>query len=152
MYCLAENSVTENPSFQWFQNDVLLKTTNSETYSWQAPPSAGVYQLQCKLSENGDTVISHPIYVTIVEKLIATPLISDINFSRNMPFDLNSVISANAILNTTEVQYIWNSAAGTLTNHLTALPTWNLPGSQGIFSISLTVNNSAGTSTFTKPV
>ncbi|MFA5045785.1 MAG: hypothetical protein WC542_07635, partial [Paludibacter sp.] len=69
LYCLTENALTSNPSFQWFQNDELLTTTNTGNFSWQAPATAGVYLLKCKVSENGDTVTSAPIAVTVVDQL-----------------------------------------------------------------------------------
>ena len=152
VFCLAENTVTATPSFQWFQNNVLVGTTNTGTYLWQAPGTAGYYQLKCKVSENGDTVTSPPISITVVDKLIIPPIINDITFSTTMPFGINSSLTPTATINTPDVSYAWNSIDGTLTNNLIATPTWNLPASPGIYSISLTVTNSSGTSTFTKSV
>jgi len=152
VYCLPENNVTVNPSFGWFQNNVLITTTTSGNYTWTAPALAGIYQLECKVSEKGDTVTSTPVSITVVDKLIIPPIISDISFSSNMPFDLNSTVTASAILNTTSVSYTWSSMGGTLTNNLTASPTWKLPGTPGIYSITLSASNTAGTTTFTKSV
>jgi len=152
VYCLTENAVTVNPSFQWFQNNVLLTTTNAGSYAWQAPATAGIYQLKCKVSENGDTVTSPVISVRVVDQLIVDPVISDITFSGSMPFDLNAAITPAANINTTEVSYAWSSASGTLSNNLTASPGWILPDAPGIYAISLSVTNSSGTSTFTKSV
>lgn len=152
VYCLPENNVTVNPSFGWFQNNVLITTTTSGNYTWTAPALAGIYQLECKVSEKGDTVTSTPVSITVVDKLIIPPIISDISFSSNMPFDLNSTVTASAILNTTSVSYTWSSMGGTLTNNLTASPTCKLPGTPGIYSITLSASNTAGTTTFTKSV
>ena len=151
VFCLPENN-TANTSFQWFQNNVLVATTTSGTYSWKAPATAGVYQLKCKVSENADTVSSAAISIKVVDKLIVAPVIADIIFSTTMPFDLNAVQTPTATINTIEVQYEWSCAGGTLTNQLTASPTWNLPGAPGIYSISLTATNTAGTNSFTKSV
>jgi len=152
VYCLPENTLTTNPSFQWFQNKVLVATTTSGNYSWQAPAIAGMYQLQCSVSENGDTVTSASVAVTVVDKLVVQPVISGISFSANMPFAINSIVTASAVNNSTENSYSWSNNGGTLTNNTSASPTWNLPASPGIYSITLTVTNTAGTATFTKPV
>ncbi|MDD5184400.1 MAG: T9SS type A sorting domain-containing protein, partial [Paludibacter sp.] len=108
--------------------------------------------LKCKVSENGDTVTSAPIAVTVVDQLIIRPVISDISFSTSMPFNIHSTQTPEATVNTTDVQYVWSTADGTLTNPLTASPTWNLPDATGIYSVSLTVTNSSGSSTFSKSV
>jgi hypothetical protein len=152
LYCLTENTVTSNPSFQWFQNDELLSTTTTDSFSWQAPVTAGDYLLKCKISENSDTVTSASIAVTVVDQIIISPVISDISFSTSMPFDINSTHNPVATINTTDVQYLWSVDDGTLTNPLTASPTWNLPASPGVYSISLTVTNSSDSSTYSKSV
>jgi len=152
LYCLTENTLTANPSFQWYQNNVQLTTTNTGTYSWQAPATAGIYLLKCKVSENGDTVTSPTISIRVVDQLIIPPIISDISFSIPMPFDINSIQTPAAILNTSDVSYAWSTVGGTLTNNLTASPSWNLPALPGIYSITLTASNSSGSSTFTKSV
>lgn len=153
VYCLPENNVTANPSFDWFQNKVKVATTTTGNYTWTAPATSGVYQLSCKVSENNDTVTSPSLSVTVVDQLVLAPVISDISFSANMPFDLNSTVTATGILNsTTNVSYSWGSVGGTLSNNLSATPTLKLPGSPGIYSISLTATNSAGSASFTKPI
>jgi len=152
LVCLPENNSTSNLSFEWFQNNAKVATTTSGTYAWTAPATAGTYLLKCKLSENNDTVVSSSISITVVDKLTLVPLISDISFPTAMPFDLNATVSASAILNTTDVTYAWSSIGGTLTNNLTATPTLKLPDSPGIYSVSLTATNSAGSASFTKPI
>jgi len=152
MYCLPENNVTANPSFQWFQNNHLVATTPSGSYTWTSPATAGIYQLSCKVSENGDTIPSFAFPVKVVDALIPNPVISDISFSTEMPFDLNLTITASAILNITGVTYSWSSPDGTLTNALTASPSWKLPGTPGIYAITLTASNTSGTTSFTKTV
>ncbi len=152
LYCLPENSVTTNPTFDWFQNDVKVATTTSGNYTWSAPATAGKYQLKCKVSENGDTATSVPISITVLDQLVIVPVVSDISFSANMPFDLNATLTASAILNTSNVSFTWSSSSGTLTNSLTATPTWQLPNVPGIYTLSLSVNNASGTSVFTKSV
>ena len=152
VYCLPENNVTSNLSFQWFQNDVKVATTAVGNYTWPAPGTAGTYQLKCKVSENGDTATSQPISIKVVDKLLVIPVISNITFSTSMPFDLNATLTASAILNTTDVSYTWSSVGGTLTNNLTANPTLKAPNSPGIYSISLSVTNTSGTTTFTKSI
>jgi len=150
--CLPENNVTPTPSFQWFQNNLLVATTTSGNYTWTSPATAGTYQLTCKVSEKGDTVNSPAISVKVVDVLVLTPVISDIGFSTAMPFDMNSTVTASAILNTTGVTYSWSSSDGTLTNNLTASPPWKLPDSPGIYTITLSATNTSGTTTFTKSV
>ncbi len=152
LYCLTENAGTSNPSFQWFQNDELISTTDTGSLIWQAPATTGIYLLKCKVSENGDTVTSFPVRVTVVDQLIISPVISDITFSASMPFNVNSSQTPLAKINTPDVQYAWTTADGTLTNQLTASPVWNLPASPGIYSVSLTVTNSSGNSTYSKSV
>jgi len=152
LYCLPENNLMPNPSFEWFQNGLKVGTTNTGTFSWNAPATPGIYQLKCKISENNDTVTSFSVSVKVFDQLTVSPVITAILFSERMPFEINSTTTASSSVNTTEVQYAWSCVGGTLTNNLTATPTWNLPVSPGIYTISLTANNSAGTNTFTKSV
>ncbi|MDP4240599.1 MAG: LamG-like jellyroll fold domain-containing protein [Bacteroidota bacterium] len=152
LYCLPENRVTTSPSFQWLQNNQLVATTTVGNYTWTAPSAAGVYQLTCKVSGNGDTVTSAAFPVKVVDIVIPPPVISNITFSAGMPFDLSASVTASAILNTTAVTYSWSSVSGTLTNNLTASPAWTLPGSPGIYTITLSATNASGTASFTKSV
>ena len=152
LYCLTENARTTNPSYQWFQNDALISTSNTGSFNWHAPAVAGNYLLQCRVSENGDTISSPTISIQVVDKLSIAPIISDISFPMSMPFDINSTQTPVAILNTTDVSYVWSTTDGTLTNHLTASPSWILPASPGIYILSLTATNSSGSSTFTKSI
>jgi len=152
LYCLPENNVTANPSFQWYQNNLPVATTTTGNYTWTAPATPGFYQLSCKVSENGDTVTSASFRVNVVNQLVAVPVISDITFSAKMPFDLNATVTASAVLNTQQVTYSWNSIYGSVTNNLTATPTWNLPNGPGVFNITLTATNTSGSTSFTKAV
>ena len=152
LYCLPENNASANLSFQWFQDNMLLGTTTTANYVWNAPGTPGLVQLTCKISLNGDTVTSTPVPVKVVDLIIPQPVISDILFSTVMPFEINSTLTPSAILNTTNVTYSWSSASGTLTNTLTASPTWILPGTPGIYTITLSATNTSGTTAFTKSV
>ena len=152
LYCLPENNASANVSFQWFQDNMLLGTTTTANYVWNAPGTPGLVQLTCKISLNGDTVTSTPVPVKVVDLIIPQPVISDILFSTVMPFEINSTLTPSAILNTTNVTYSWSSASGTLTNTLTASPTWILPGTPGIYTITLSATNTSGTTAFTKSV
>ena len=152
LYCLPENNASTNVSFQWFQDNVQVATTTTGNYTWLAPGTPGLVQLSCKISVNGDTVTSTQLPVKIVDLIVPLPVISDISFSTDMPFDINSTLTVSAILNTTDVTYSWSSVYGTLTNSVTASPTWILPGTPGIYSITLSVTNTSGTTTFTKSV
>jgi len=152
LYCLPENNGTVNPSFQWFQNNILVATTTTGSYTWTAPGTPGIYQLTCRISENNDTVTSQELPVKVEDLIVPVPVITDITFSTKMPFGLGSTVTANAVLNTTNVTYSWSSVYGTLTNNLTASPSWTLPVSPGIYTIILSVTNSSGTTSFTKSV
>ena len=152
LYCLPENNASTNVSFQWFQDNVQVATTTTGSYTWLAPGTPGLVQLSCKISVNGDTVTSTQLPVKIVDLIVPLPVISDISFSTDMPFDINSTLTVSAILNTTDVTYSWSSVYGTLTNSVTASPTWILPGTPGIYSITLSVTNTSGTTNFTKSV
>jgi hypothetical protein len=151
-YCLPENNVKPNPTYEWFQNNTKIATDTTGLFAWKAPINQGVYQLKCMVSENGDTVSSFPISVTVVTKLSIAPIISDILFSTKMPFNVNSTITASANLNTSDVQYSWRCSSGTLSNAQTPTLIWHLPNLPGIDSIFVTVSNTAGTSSFVKPV
>jgi len=150
LYCLAENTVT--PSFQWFQNNQLVATTTVGNYTWTASSTPGIYQLTCKVSEKGDTITSASLPVNVVNQLVLAPTITDITFSSKMPFNLSATVTAAAVLNATQVTYSWSSIYGTLSNNLTASPTWNLPDSPGLYSITLTASNTSGFTSFTKSV
>ncbi len=150
--CLPENAKSSNLSFQWYQNNVLIAITNSGNYAWTAPATPALYQLKCKVLENNDTVTSNSISIRVVDKLTVVPIISAITFQSSMPFETNSVQTTGATINTSDVQYNWTCVGGTLTNSQSATPIWNLPDSPGIYSVTLTVTNSAGTDTFTKQV
>ena len=150
LHCLPENNVTASPSFQWFQNNVLVATTTTGTYTWVSPGTAGTVQLTCKVSENNDTVTSLPVQVRVVDKLVPVPVISDITFPDKMPFHIGSTTTASATLNTTDLTYSWSTSNGTLSNDLTLSPGWTLPNTPGIYTLTLTVTNASGTSTFTK--
>lgn len=152
VYCLPENNVTSNPTYEWFQNNVKITTDTIKNYVWQAPLTPGVYALKCVVSDNGDTVSSVSIPVTVVTKLPVAPVISDILFPSKMPFNIHATLPASAQLNTTDVQYFWRCNGGILSNAQTAIPTWQLPGSPGIDSLFVTVVNAAGTCSFAKAV
>ena len=152
LYCLPENNASSNLSFQWFQDNVLLGTSTTGNFTWIAPGTPGMVELSCKISVNGDTVTSTQWPVKVVDLIVPLPVISDISFSTDMPFDINSTLTASAILNTTDVAYSWSSVNGTLTNTLTASPSWLLPGIPGIYTINLSATNTSGTTSFTKSV
>jgi len=152
LYCLPENNTTSNLSFQWFQDNLQVGTTSTGSFTWTAPAIQGIYRLSCKVSENGDTVTSASFAVNVVNQLVAAPIISDITFSSKMPFDLNATVTASAVLNTQQVTYSWNSIYGTVTNNLTASPTWSLPNGPGVFNITLTATNTSGSTSFSKSV
>ncbi|MDD4968980.1 MAG: T9SS type A sorting domain-containing protein [Paludibacter sp.] len=152
LYCLPENTVTATPSFHWFQNNVLVGTTTTGTYTWTAAGTPGIIQLTCKVSENNDTITSPQIQVKVVDILVPPPVISNITFSDDMPFDIGTAITASAILNTNQVTYSWSASNGVLTNDLTLSPNWILPNASGIYALTLTVTNASGTSTFTKQI
>ena len=152
LYCLPENNGSVNPSFQWFQNNVLVATTTTGSYMWTAPSTPGIYQLSCRISQNNDTVTSPQFQVKAVSVIIPVPVISDITFSTDMPFALGSTVTPTALLNSTNVSYSWSSVYGTVTNTLTASPSWILPTSPGIYTIILSVTNTSGTAYFTKSV
>jgi len=152
LYCLPENNTTANLSFQWFQNNVLIATTTTGSYTWTAPGTSAIYQLSCRISENNDTATSQQLPVKVVEVIIPVPIISNITFSKGMPFWMGSTITANAVLNSSNVTYSWSTDSGTLTNNLSASPSWTLPVSPGIYTISLSATNTTGTTSFTKSV
>lgn len=152
LYCLPENTGTSTTSFQWFQNNQLVGTTSAGNFIWTAPATPGIYQLNCKVSVNGDTVTSASLQVDVVNLVVALPIISDITFSTEMPFDLNSTVTPLVVVNPSQVTYSWGSIYGSLTNNQTATPTWKLPDSPGIYSIILTATNITGSASFTKSV
>lgn len=152
LYCLVENNTSTNINYDWYQNDVKIASTQTNTFSWNSPNAAGYYNLKCIVSENGVSVASHSLKLKVVDELLIPPVVNDILFSAGLPFESGSTITASAKINTPSVQYLWKVNSGTLINETTTTPTWNIPLTPGIYDISLTVTNSSGTNTFTKSV
>lgn len=150
VYCQIENNITQNSTYEWYQGDLRISTGNAPEFIWKAPETAGKYMLRCVVHEGGDTAYSSPVSVSVVEKLMIEPIVTDILLSARMPLDIRSANTVFAIVNTPEVKYSWNCVGGTLENDHTSTPTWHSPDLPGIYSVSLTVTNPIGTNTFKK--
>ena len=152
LYCLVENNTTSNVTYHWYQDDVKIASTQTNTFSWNSPNVAGYYNLKCIATENGVSVSSSVLKAKVVDELLIPPLISDIVFSASLPFGINSTVKLTTKVNTPSIQYSWSVSAGTISNTQQANPDWSLPANPGSYTISLTVTNTSGTNTFTKTV
>jgi hypothetical protein len=152
VYCLTENNSTTDVLYEWFQNEENIATTATGVFSWKAPETAGVYQLSCVVSENGDTAYSSALSVSVVETVVTQPVIEAIDFSQSMPLEVDSSYDLSVSINTDEVQYTWSCDSGSFSSISTASPVWYSPASPGIYTITLVVTNDAGTSTLSKSV
>lgn len=151
-YCLPENNLTQAPVYRLYLDNVMISSGKNGNIVWKAPASDGIYTFKCSVCENNDTVWSHPVSVRVVEKEIKAPLVTDISFSVNMPFDINSDVSASAKINTSDVKYKWSCTGGVLPDTGSVNPAWHLPGIPGIYSVSVTASNTMGNSTFKKDI
>lgn len=152
VYCLTENNKTQTPTYDWFQNEVKIATSQTGVFNWKAPKTAGTYLLKCVISENGDTVTSVPVPVITVEKLLIAPIVKAVLFSAKMPFNIGSDFTATAIMNTPDVQYTWSCTGGLLSNELVQNPIWHSPDTPGVYSVTVKAVNSMGNFSFTKPI
>jgi PKD repeat protein len=152
VFCVAENNAPPTTTYRLFQDGVVLATNNFGVFTWRAPAATGLYRLTCEVVENGDTARSISIPVTVADNVYPVPVISLIGFSEVLPLDIDTSLLVGAGLNTLKVQYDWSCEGGTLSNTTTINPTWHSPTTPGIYYITLTVTNPAGTCTYTEPV
>lgn len=152
VYCLAENNVATIANYRWFNNGALIATTTTGSYTWKAPNEVGLNWLSCEVSENGDTVRANNLVVIVTDTVYRVPVIASIGLSGAMPVNTDTLFLIGAQLNTKNVQYAWSCDEGTLTNAHAKNPTWHSPSTPGIYNITLTASNPAGTTTYTQPV
>jgi len=152
IYCLTENNDSAETQYEWFQNEDKIATTTIGLFAWKAPETAGSYQLSCVVSEKGDTARSSFLSVAVAEKVFEVPVVEAIILSGAMPLGVDSSVVVSASINTEEVQYTWSCSGGSLSDVAAAAPVWYAPASPGIYTITLSVVNEAGASTFSKPV
>jgi len=152
IYCLAENNVQPTTTYRWFQDGTYLSTNTTSVLNWKAPATTGVYRLSCEAIDAGDTARSISIAVTVADKVYLAPIIYRIGFSDSMPIDVDTTTQAGPSLNTSKVQFAWSCDAGTLSDDTTAVPIWHSPSTPGIYHLTLTVTNPAGSCTYRGPV
>lgn len=153
VYCVAENTAPPSTIFRLFQNGNFLASNNFGVFTWKAPAATGLYRLSTEVVESDDTARSHSIPVTVAEKVYPVPVIYHIGFSEVFPLDIDTTLQVGAGLNTLKVEtYTWSCEGGTLSNPTTFNPTWHSPSTPGIYHLTLTVTNPAGTHTYTEPV
>lgn len=152
LLCLVENNSSENLTYDWYQNNIKIASTHSNTYNWISPSTPGYYQLKCIVSDNETSTSTNIEKIKVVDYLNISPIISDINFDSTMPFEIGKSVSVRPNLNTPNVDYIWSVTSGNLDNSNSNSPNWKLPSTPGVYNISLTVNNTSGSNSFSKSV
>lgn len=152
VYCLAENNVQSTTSYRWFQDGTYLSTNTTSVLTWKAPATTGIYRLTCEVVDTGDTARSISIAVTVADKVYLVPVIYNISFSEPLPLDVDTTVQVGSGLNTRKGTFAWSCEGGTLSNTTMDIPTWHSPSTPGIYHITLTVTNPAGTCTYTEPV
>lgn len=152
VHCLAENNVQSTTTYRWFQDGTYLSTNTTSVLTWKAPATTGIYRLTCEVVDTGDTARSISIAVTVADKVYLVPVIYKIGFSEFLPIDVGDTALVGPWLNTRKVQYAWSCEGGTLSDTTSDIPTWHSPSLPGIYHITLTVTNPAGTCTYTEPV
>lgn len=149
--CLAENN-TSTLSYEWYLNSSLISSGNSNAYTWTAPTQLGDYVFSCKIKQGAETVSSHDITIKVLAEGTEMPVIDKITFSGAEPYNVSSQLTISVETNTPEATITWECSGGTLQNDASLTPVWTLPAQEGIYEITLTLQNAMGSDTETKQV
>lgn len=144
------NTLTQNGtsvSYKWYANNSVISGQTTSSLNWTAPASAGIYTIKCEATSGSETVSTENVSITVAEAGTVAPNIEEINFNGQSPFDQSAVVEVSVNANTTAGTISWTTSAGTLANANTVTPTWTLPSTPGVYSITLTITNGLGSST-----
>ena len=129
-------------SYQWYLDDGVVSDATSSTYSFNR--SAGLYSVTCKVTDNASTPVtaqSNTVSVTVY----SAPTVSVSPTSWTMDVGQSKTFNATAAGGSGNyTSYQWY-VSGVVEPNSTASTFSYSPGSSGSYSITLTVNDSLGT-------
>jgi len=149
--CYTGNS-TGTVNYNFFVNGSSYASGMVDTFTWTAPDSTGIYQMFCKVSDSNDTLVSDTLNIRVVSSSAIAPVIDSLVISGSDPYDISSQLSIAAYTNNAPAAILWEYSGGTLENASSLSPVWNIPASEGIYSLTLTLTNDLGTTTKTKQI
>ena len=141
LFCSVENR-KGSPTYQWYVNNTLTKTTQDSTYTWNAPEVAGTYQIALTVT-SGTSSAKDSLQIKVVQRFITPPSINGITkdslwYSTNQ---VASLICRASNADGTKLQYLWTIPSGSIVEQKDSLIRWKVPSSEGLFQVSCRVTN-----------
>lgn len=148
--CQVENYATYTVVRWYVDGEERLSGRYLHDFNWEAPAAPGEYEVHCVVSDReGATAESPVLRVRVVPAGLVVPEIGDIVFSPSEPLPLGGEVSVQATLNTRVDKMQWSCSDGSLAGAETMNPVWTLPQEEGVYELTLTVENELGEDTET---
>lgn len=141
-FFVTTENVPTQATFAWFLDEELISTEKTDRLNFLIPEVAGNRKLVLEIT-NEENTIRDSLLFTVVENIPQAPMVSAI-----LPDQKTFVTSASitfqcmATDDDTEVlTYQWSVSGGTISNQHNNTITWQLPDSEGIFTITCMVTD-----------
>jgi PKD repeat protein len=145
--CRTENG--DNISYSWYVNDMLTGSSIHNTFFCK-PKTEGYHTVHCVAANENDTVLSEKI--TILAATVIAPQIESITLQNGL-YQTGSSIDISATVRGSNYSKIWTVSGGALLFTGDSLsPEWTLPNQNGLYTLTLTVENILGSETVTRTI
>ncbi len=150
IYCTAKDLDSDSLTYQWSGDQGTVGTGNTQVI-WTAPPSLGKNVIKVVVKDLEGNADSATILIEVVDVINKAPIIESLATSKRYAA-LSENLSVNCLANDPNgdmLGYKWTSDAGTISGSGSAIG-WMAPSVQGIYTISVTVDDGRGLATTAK--
>ncbi|NBP68630.1 MAG: T9SS C-terminal target domain-containing protein [Cytophagia bacterium] len=140
-FATTEN-IPAQATYKWYVDHELISSEKTSQLNYTVPTTTGNKKLVLEITNNGNT-ISDSLLFTVVENIPKAPVASAILPDQKIfTLSASNVFQCVAEDDDTEVlSYQWTVNGGTLSNAQNASVTWQLPDTEGIFTITCQVTD-----------
>ncbi len=152
--CLVDNiPESTTVTYNWSVNGTAVTGNDQPDFLWQVPAQTGNYTIKVEVTAGTDYDAAS-LAIEVVDEIVQPPVINSINISSPDPVETSSTITLSAIVdNPLKITaYRWSVDQGTLSGASGTTPSWTLPSAEGIYTVTLEVDNSYGTTSKTREV
>jgi concanavalin A-like lectin/glucanase superfamily protein/type IX secretion system substrate protein/Big-like domain-containing protein len=131
-------------TYSWVINGVVQGETGA-TLLWTAPQAIGIYQISLTVTDEQLNETSSSISIEVVDYINSPPVIIDINADKiNVnPLENVEVICLAEDIDGDTLNYSWSASAGTISGAGNTI-VWQSPAAEGIYTVSVVVDDGNG--------